>query len=106
MSPDILDFLEKRAESHNKRYGNLPSKHCEIDTLIIIYERHIKYCKAMLITKESKKQAIFKQRLQDYMRVLRTGFIRDTLDTLVWEDLELLPDNHRMKPPYKISVYT
>tara|TARA_B100000927_G_scaffold291605_1_gene294738 strand:- start:42 stop:362 length:321 start_codon:yes stop_codon:yes gene_type:complete len=106
MSPVVLNFLQERAESHNNRYGKLPSKHCELETLITIYKRHNEYCKAMLITKESTKKAIFKQRLQDYMRVLRTGFIRDTLDTLVWEDLELLPDNHRMKPPYKISVYT
>jgi len=106
MDNKTLMFLENRAESHNSRYGYMPHKYCELDTLILIYNRHIHYCKAMMITKESEKNAIFKQRLQDYMRVLRTGFIRDTLDSLVWEDLELLPDNHRMKPPYKISVYS
>tara|TARA_B100000085_G_C18295993_1_gene412256 strand:- start:221 stop:589 length:369 start_codon:yes stop_codon:yes gene_type:complete len=106
MYEDVEEFLNKRAESHNSRYGYLPSKHCDVNVLKEIHRRHVYYCKLMEITSESEKRAVFKQRIVDYMRVLRTGFVKDVINTLVWEDIELLPDGHRMKPPYKISVYT
>jgi len=105
MEQEILDFLKERAESHNKRYGHLPSKHCEYDVLVAIWNRHKNYCKLFDIKSKSKSNSIFKRRIQDYMRVLRTGFVKEVIDTLVWEDLELLPEGHRMRPPYKISVY-
>ena len=68
MYEDVEEFLNKRAESHNSRYGYLPSKHCDVNVLKEIHRRHVYYCKLMEITSES--------------------------------------DGHRMKPPYKISVYT
>jgi predicted transcriptional regulator len=58
------------------------------------------------IKSKREQQKLLKTRIREYMRVLRTGFIKDVLDNLVWEDLELLPEGHRMKPPYKISIYT
>ena len=103
---DAEIYLNKRANSHNNRYGHLKGKHCNIESLIEIYNRHKHYCEMFSIHVPKEQKKLFKRRLQDYMYVLRTGFIRESLDTLVWEDLELLPDNHRMKPPYKISVYT
>lgn len=103
---DAKKYLNTRAKSHNNRYGHLKGKFCDVDSLFEIYIRHNHYCEIFSINDYKKQRKIFKRRLQDFMYVLRTGFIKESLDTLVWEDLELLPDGHRMKPPFKISVYT
>jgi len=106
MDAEVKSYLEARAESHNSRYGYLPNKFCDVNVLFEIYKRHLYYCKLQDIKDEKEKNKIFKQRIVDYMRVLRTGFVRDVLNTLVWEDVELLPKGHRMHSPHKISVYT
>ena len=103
---EVKQFLKERADSHNARYGHIDNKFCEVDVLIKIYERHKHYCNLFSIKSKREQQKLLKTRIREYMRVLRTGFIKDVLDNLVWEDLELLPEGHRMKPPYKISIYT
>ena len=99
-------FLEKRAASHNARWGHIENKFCDIDVLFEIHKRNEHYCKLFPVDKPNHKKKLFHKRIREYMTVLRTGFIRDVLDTLVWEDLELLPAGHRMNSPYKISIYT
>ena len=106
MDDDTKKFLELRAESHNSRWGHIEHKFCEINVLKEIYKRNEYYCKLFSINTPRKKKEMFKRRIQDYMRVLRWGFIRDVMDTLVWEDLELLPKGHRMRSEHKISIYT
>ncbi len=106
MDQETLKFLEDRAKSHNSRWGHIETKFCEINALIEIYHRNEYYCKLFPPKNKAGKNRVLKKRIQDYMRVLRWGFVRDVLDTLVWEDLELLPEGHRMHSPYKISIYT
>jgi hypothetical protein len=106
MDQETLKFLQDRAKSHNARWGHLETKFCDINVLIEIYNRNEYYCKLFPQNNKAGNNRVLKKRIQDYMRVLRWGFVRDVMDTLVWEDLELLPQGHRMHSPHKISIYT
>ena len=106
MDDKIKTFIEKRANTHNARWGHIETKFCNVDALIEIHKRNEYYCKLFPQKNQSAKYKVFQKRIQDYMRVLRWGFVRDVMDTLVWEDLELLPKGHRMHSPFKISIYT
>jgi hypothetical protein len=106
MDDKTKTFIENRAKTHNARWGHIETKFCNVDALIEIYKRNEYYCKLFPQKNENAKHKVFKKRVQDYMRVLRWGFLRDVMDTLVWEDLELLPKGHRMHSPFKISIYT
>lgn len=89
-------LLDRRVESHNKRFVGVAGKKAEAQ---LVYECFNRGCFREKNMGETDETLIIKagfRRLKDYFYILRNGYPRIGGDILIYEDYDLLPKGHRM----------